>query len=209
MKTAIYCSAIALILAGGVVRADSFDPLGPELPLSIGPGAHYDLSYVNPPQPDTSNLPSLLDPKDENLLVEFQATDSVSGSNNGHSQEFYDDFAVPAGYSDYLVDIPTDINGDALTIDNIGFILSPTLIPLENLNLDDNPPPSGSFNSPFISGNGTGGTTFTEQSGGILAIDIPAPTPLPKSSWAILACFAGILIFRWPGRRRIESHLVR
>jgi hypothetical protein len=69
-----------------------------------------------------------------------------------------------------------------VTLSNVGFQLSPTLIPLDNLNFANDPPP-GTSGSPFTSLPSLNGTTLTS---------------MPEPSSALLAVgLTGLLLRRW------------
>ena len=75
----------------------------------------------------------------------------------------------------------TNFTNQPLTLSNVGFFLSPTEIPLDNLNFGDMPPP-GSPGSTFTPIPGDDGMTLTAGDGmGGAGGSAPAVTPEPAS----------------------------
>ncbi len=102
----------------------------------------------------------------------------------------------------------TNYTGSAETLSNVGYFLSPTMIPLDNLNFGTTPPP-GSLDSPFIplpnldgetlaGGDGIGGA------GGSVTQGLPEPSSIISMGTGLLLFVAGYF-----GRRRIATRLGR
>lgn len=81
--------------------------------------------------------------------------------------------------------------GDTLTLSDIGYYLSPTQIPLDQLNLTDLPP--SDFTQPLNTSGQNGSTLNLAPNSSTNFVDLPAPEPA-----ALLLCAAGcgILLLR-------------
>jgi hypothetical protein len=82
------------------------------------------------------------------------------------------------------------------TLSNVGYYISPTLIPLDNLNFNDYPPP-GTAGSPFTPLPSVDGTTL--GSGGIVTFSLPEPSGMISMGTGLL------VVAGYFGHRRLAA----
>lgn len=162
--------AFAFALAfGWCCRADSIDP----------PAFDYYDSFSNSLTPTPLILSGdvsypTVAPTPDYLFVEAQITDTTKNETTTETFEFH----VP-------VDQPLTVTigdpaNDNLTLSSVGYILSDTLIPLDQLNL----PLDSVQGSPISLPNSSAIDTFTV-------------TPLPRPAWGLALLLAAMFIFQF------------
>jgi hypothetical protein len=92
-----------------------------------------------------------------------------------------------------------DTTGNSVTVSDAGYFLSPSMIPLDQLNTTDEPP-TGSSGSPFIPLPNLDGTYFpTGDTSDVNSRSETITTPLPATGWMALAglgCIGGVMSMR-------------
>lgn len=191
MKNGIAFLALWLTISGGGVFAETIDPTGPELPGTISADGNFVLNGLV--DPNVYNPAPLL-PGNDDLAVEFQATDTTTGD----TEQFYDVFQVPAPTSGttYEIDIPvpTGAAADPLRLGDAAYWLSPTLIPLDQLNS----PTGETFPDPLSGSINESGSL----SDGTLTINFF--TPLPKADLGVVACLGMLAALKFKSRQQLH-----
>jgi hypothetical protein len=170
MKMKIFWIVLAGVVSmAGVAAAEPFDPMA-SFDFTIGPSATPFAAAQGSGGPFY-------------LIVGLQATDT----SNGNTNTFFEEFSVPKAPA-YAVTIGDGTGDDSGLLSRAGYFLSPTQIPLDDLNFNDYPP-AGTSGSMFTPVPGLDGKTVSAGNG----ISFNAPVPEPGFLSALGAAGALVL----------------
>ena len=136
-------AAAATLLALGTSSAIASDPQGPEILDTGNFGLYYDpttLSWSNSP-PSLGDIPA----------ADTEVVDFIAEIDGPHGQ-ITGDWLVPFDPSTALQFEIANQTGDTITLSNAGYMLSPTEIPLDDLNFNDSTLPGGFTPLPSLDG---------------------------------------------------------
>ncbi len=102
-------------------------------------------------------------------------------------------FELPYTAGSPVPQITLTAGDQGITLSNVGYFLSPTQIPLDNLNLNDYPAP-GSQNSPF--------TSLPEYQGSMILGGGDKAITLPEPGSLVLVVLGGLIVAATGGYRR-------